>query len=61
MDTDALKKFSFNVWTYKMGEQVSLMIHLGDRLGLYRALQGAGPITSDELAAHHRPRRAVRP
>ncbi|MGH1490468.1 MAG: class I SAM-dependent methyltransferase [Acidimicrobiales bacterium] len=52
MDTDELKKFSFSVWTYKMGEQVSLMIHLGDRLGLYRALNGAGPITSDQLAAN---------
>ncbi len=50
LDTDALKKLSFTVWTYKMGEQVALMIHLGDRLGLYRALQGAGPVTSDQLA-----------
>jgi hypothetical protein len=28
------------------------MVHLGDRLGLYRALDGAGrPLTSAELAA----------
>jgi 2-polyprenyl-3-methyl-5-hydroxy-6-metoxy-1,4-benzoquinol methylase len=33
-----------------MGELVSLMIHLGDRLGLYQAMLGAGPVTSDELA-----------
>jgi 2-polyprenyl-3-methyl-5-hydroxy-6-metoxy-1,4-benzoquinol methylase len=26
------------------------MIYLGDALGLYRALQGAGPLTSDDLA-----------
>ena len=26
------------------------MIHLGDRLGLYRALDGAGPVTAAELA-----------
>jgi SAM-dependent methyltransferase len=38
------------VWSYKQGEMVSLMIHLGDRLGLYRALQGAGPVTSADLA-----------
>ena len=50
LDQDAVKQFSFNVWTYKMGEQVALMIHLGDRLDLYRTLQGAGPLTSDELA-----------
>ncbi len=34
-----------------MGEQVSLMIHLGDRLGLYRAMNGAGPVSSESLAA----------
>lgn len=27
-----------------------LMVHLGDRLGLYRAMAGAGPITSADLA-----------
>jgi SAM-dependent methyltransferase len=29
---------------------VSLLIHLGDRLGLYRALDAAGVVTADELA-----------
>ena len=29
---------------------VSLMIHLGDRLGIYAHLDGAGPITAAELA-----------
>jgi 2-polyprenyl-3-methyl-5-hydroxy-6-metoxy-1,4-benzoquinol methylase len=43
--------FSLKVWGYKQGEMVSLLIHLGDRLGLYRAMDGAGPLTSDELAA----------
>jgi 2-polyprenyl-3-methyl-5-hydroxy-6-metoxy-1,4-benzoquinol methylase len=28
-----------------------LMVHLGDRLGLYRAMAGAGPLTSAALAA----------
>lgn len=50
IDPDELKRFSFSVWSYKQGEMVSLMIHIGDRLGLYRALQGAGPITAGELA-----------
>jgi SAM-dependent methyltransferase len=27
------------------------MIHLGDRLGIYRALDGAGPVTAEALAA----------
>ena len=51
IDPDALKRFSFSVWSYKQGEMVSLMIHIGDRLGLYRALNGAGPVTAAELAA----------
>jgi SAM-dependent methyltransferase len=51
IDADALKRYSFNVWSYKQGEIVSLMIHIGDRLGLYRALDGAGPVTAAELAA----------
>ena len=50
MNQDELKQFAFTVWSYKMGEQVSLMIHLGDRLGLYGAMAGAGALTSDELA-----------
>lgn len=35
-----------------MGAIISgLMLHLGDRLGLYRAMAGAGPITPSTLAA----------
>jgi 2-polyprenyl-3-methyl-5-hydroxy-6-metoxy-1,4-benzoquinol methylase len=48
---DELQQFSFRVWSYKQGEAVSLLIHLGDRLGLYRALAGAGTVTADELAS----------
>lgn len=50
LDVDELKRFGFAVWNYKMGEQVSLMIHLGDRLGIYKAMHGAGPFTSTDLA-----------
>jgi SAM-dependent methyltransferase len=42
--------FAFRVWGYKQGEVVSLLIHLGDRLGLYRTLDGAGPVTPARLA-----------
>ena len=38
------------MWNYKQGEVLSLMIHLGDRLGLYRAMAGAGPLRASELA-----------
>ncbi len=53
LDADELKRFSLRVWQYKMGEVVSLMIHLGDRLGLYQAmssLSADGPFSSQELA-----------
>ena len=50
VQSDDLKKFSFRVWNYRMGEQVSMLIHLGDRLGLYQTMQGRGPFTSVELA-----------
>lgn len=29
---------------------VSLLVHLGDRLGPYRMLDGAGPVTAEDLA-----------
>ncbi len=51
LDPDQLKRFSFSVWSYKQGEMVSLMIHIGDRLGLYAALDGVGAVTAAELAA----------
>lgn len=51
LDVDAVRLFAFKVWTHKQGEMVSLMIHLGDRLGLYRAMAGAGPMDAAGLAA----------
>jgi SAM-dependent methyltransferase len=50
-ERDRLAAFSLRVWGYKQGEVISLMIHLGDRLGLYRAMAGQGPMTADDLAA----------
>jgi len=50
LDDDATRAMAFRVWAYKQGEQVSLLIHLGDRLGLFAAMAGAGPLTSVELA-----------
>ena len=38
------------VFGYLGGAIVSGMIFLGDKLGLYRSLQGAGPVTSGQLA-----------
>ncbi len=53
-DRDAVDRFALRVWLYKQGEVVSLMVHLGDRLGLYRALDGAGWLTPAALAAKTR-------
>jgi len=39
------------VTTSTADDVVSLMIHLGDRLGIYRALDGVGPVTAEALAA----------
>jgi SAM-dependent methyltransferase len=51
LDPDVLRAYSFRVWNYKQGEMVSLMIHLGDELGIYRSMEGAGPLSPAELAS----------
>jgi 2-polyprenyl-3-methyl-5-hydroxy-6-metoxy-1,4-benzoquinol methylase len=48
---DPQAEFALRVWGYKQGEVVSLMIHLGDRLGLYRSMAASGPMTAADLAA----------
>jgi SAM-dependent methyltransferase len=51
MDDDKLRMFSFLVFTKLEGAVTTGMIHLGDKLGLYRALRDAGePVSSGELA-----------
>lgn len=49
-DPDALKMFSFQVFSKLEGAVTSAMIHLGDALGLYRGL-AIGPGTSGQLAS----------
>lgn len=51
IDPDRLKMFSFNVFTQLSGAVTAGMIHLGDRLGLFRALKELDrPVTTVELA-----------
>jgi 2-polyprenyl-3-methyl-5-hydroxy-6-metoxy-1,4-benzoquinol methylase len=52
VDADKLAALALRVWGYKQGEMVALMIHLGDQLGLYKAMVGLGPASADELAGH---------
>lgn len=50
IDVEKTQKFAQEVFSHLTGALVSGMIHLGERMGLYRALNGAGPLTSAELA-----------
>jgi 2-polyprenyl-3-methyl-5-hydroxy-6-metoxy-1,4-benzoquinol methylase len=53
VDPDRLKAFSKHVFGALEGAMTSAMIHLGDRLGLYRSLaELAAPVNSAELAEH---------
>jgi SAM-dependent methyltransferase len=50
-DPDKLRLYAFTLFSKLEGAVTSGMVHLGDRLGLYRALADAGtPLTSVELA-----------
>ena len=45
-----------------MGAAISgLLLHIGDRLGLYKAMAGAGPVTAARAGGAHRHRGTVRP
>ena len=51
-DTDALKLYSFQVFSKLEGAVTAGMIHLGDQLGLYTSLNEAGqPLSSQDLAS----------
>ena len=52
LDPDRLKAFQFLVFSKLEGAVTAGMVHLGERLGLYRALADApGPLDAAELAA----------
>lgn len=42
--------FAYQVWSYKQGEMVSALIHIGRRLGLYDDLSGRGPQSVEQVA-----------
>ena len=50
VDPRKVKATGERIFGYLKGMGVSAMIYLGDKLGLYHALDGAGPMTSEELA-----------
>ncbi len=52
MDSDRVRQMLYIVFGHLTGAVTSAMIHLGDRLGLYRAMHAAGrPLSPTELAA----------
>ncbi len=51
VDPDRLKAYAKHVFDHLGGAMTSAMIYLGDRLGLYAALEGGEAVTSEELAA----------
>ncbi len=51
LDEAALEQFVHQAVGDLAASISGLMVHLGDRLGLYRAMAGAGPVTPSALAA----------
>ncbi len=51
MDEAKVEEFMGRVGGYMLGGGMCLAMWLGDELGLYRALAGAGPTTSEALAS----------
>jgi len=49
-DPELLPLASFKVYSIKQGEMLSVMMHLGDRLGLFRSMADGQVRTSDEIA-----------
>ncbi|MEM7117628.1 MAG: class I SAM-dependent methyltransferase [Chloroflexota bacterium] len=47
---EAIQDYSQKVVGFASGHYVSMMVHLGDRLGLYKILAESGDVTVDELA-----------
>jgi SAM-dependent methyltransferase len=50
IDGDQLKDYAKNVFGTLSGAMTSALIYLGDQLELFKAMAGAGPLTSEELA-----------
>ena len=49
--SDAARAYAHMIWQYRNGETVAAMIFVGDQLGLFKAMAGAGPLSADALAA----------
>ena len=61
VDTEKLMSFVFRAVEEVGASLGTALVVMGDKLGLYRAMAGAGPLTSDRVGRPHRHRRALRP
>lgn len=50
IDIDRVTELAGEVATHMAGATTMAMVHIGDELGLYQAMAGAGPMTPDALA-----------
>ncbi|TMR91216.1 class I SAM-dependent methyltransferase [Nonomuraea basaltis] len=50
MDLSKVESFNLQIAQESLGAGLTLLNHLGDRLGLFRAMAGSGYLTSEELA-----------
>ncbi len=50
LNDKTVEAYANHVLEYVAGASVGAMIFLGDQVGLYRAMDGAGPLTSNALA-----------
>src|SRR5262249_13805156 len=49
--SDAARAYTHMIWQYRNAETVAAMIFVGDQLGLFKAMAGAGPLSAEDLAA----------
>ncbi len=50
IDVDRVTELAGEVATHMAGATTMAMVHIGDELGLYRAMAGAGPMSSEAVA-----------
>ena len=50
LNFDRTMEVTLRLVSYVQGSLVTALAYLGDKLGLYRAMHGAGPLTPEELA-----------
>lgn len=48
---EAARQYANMIWQYRQAETVAAMIHVGDKLELFKAMANAGALSAEELAA----------